>query len=198
MQRTESGGGLSGAGRDSSGGAPTITETEMDETVNSLLEMIASEREAKSALEHHLETATAALENERSARVTAEDELAAARADADDDADAAEQKLREATDIIGELRQALLDVMRVKDGSVNGSDGGGARRSNSSKAPKSPKSPARPPKQAPVHNPNKSRWLEGDRERGIRTGAGKRRTRTARRMRTNRRTPTPTRAGGLS
>jgi len=161
MQRTESGGGLSGAGRDSSGGAPTITETEMDETVNSLLEMIASEREAKSALEHHLETATAALENERSARVTAEDELAAARADADDDADAAEQKLREATDIIGELRQALLDVMRVKDGSVNGSDGGGARRSNSSKAPKSPKSPARPPKQAPVHNPNKSRWLEG-------------------------------------
>ena len=160
--------------------------------------MIASEREAKSALEHHLETATAALENERSARVTAEDELAAARADADDDADAAEQKLREATDIIGELRQALLDVMRVKDGSVNGSDGGGARRSNSSKAPKSPKSPARPPKQAPVHNPNKSRWLEGDRERVIRTGAGKRRTRTARRMRTNRRTPTPTRAGGLS
>ena len=51
--------------------------------------------------------------------------------------------------------------MRVKDGSVNGSDGGGARRSNSSKAPKSPKSPARPPKQAPVHNPNKSRWVEG-------------------------------------
>ena len=99
MRRAESGGGLSGAGRESSGGAPTITEEEMDDTVNSLLEMIATEREAKSALEHHLRTATAALEEERRRRVSAEDDLAETREAADDDADAAEQKLREATDL---------------------------------------------------------------------------------------------------
>jgi len=166
MRRAESGGGLSGAGRDSSGGAPTITEEEMDDTVNSLLEMIATEREAKSALEHHLRTATAALEEERRRRVSAEDDLAETREAADDDADAAERKLREATDIIGELRQALLDVMRVKDGSVNGSDGG--RRSSSSQQPKSPETSR--PQQG--RDPNKSRWLEGGGGGGGGGGAG--------------------------
>ena len=167
MRRAESGGGLSGAGRESSGGAPTITEEEMDDTVNSLLEMIATEREAKSALEHHLRTATAALEEERRRRVSAEDDLAETREAADDDADAAERKLREATDIIGELRQALLDVMRVKDGSVNGSDGG--RRLSSSQQPKSPETSR--PQQG--RDPNKSRWLEGGGEgRGGGGGAG--------------------------
>ena len=167
MRRAESGGGLSGAGRESSGGAPTITEEEMDDTVNSLLEMIATEREAKSALEHHLRTATAALEEERRRRVSAEDDLAETREAADDDADAAERKLREATDIIGELRQALLDVMRVKDGSVNGSDGG--RRLSSSQQPKSPETSR--PQQG--RDPNKSRWLEGGGEgRGEGGGAG--------------------------
>ena len=139
----------------------------MDDTVNSLLEMIATEREAKSALEHHLRTATAALEEERRRRVSAEDDLAETREAADDDADAAERKLREATDIIGELRQALLDVMRVKDGSVNGSDGG--RRLSSSQQPKSPETSR--PQQG--RDPNKSRWLEGGGEgRGGGGGAG--------------------------
>ena len=164
MRRAESGGGLSGAGLESSGGAPTITEEEMDDTVNSLLEMIATEREAKSALEHHLQTATAALEEERRRRVSAEDDLAETREAADDDADAAERKLREATDIIGELRQALLDVMRVKDGSVNGSDGG--RRSSSSQQPKSPETSR--PQQG--RDQDKSRGLEG--EGGVGGGGG--------------------------
>lgn len=127
------------------GGAPgegepgTISAEEMDETVNSLLEMITAERDKATALETHLDRAMGELEAERDAHHAMKSALAAHKDAVAEEFTAQEQKLREATEIIGELRHALLQVMHVRDGSVAGgsvrgpgSDGGrsaGSRRS---------------------------------------------------------------------
>ena len=92
----------------------------MDETVNSLLEMITAERDKATALEHHLDRAMGELETERDAHHAMKSALAAHKDAVAEEFTAQEQKLREATEIIGELRHALLQVMHVRDGSVAG------------------------------------------------------------------------------
>ena len=133
--------------------AMTPTQEEMDETVHSLLEMITAERDRAGALETHLERLTTELDLEREARTRAQNALAervSPRA-TDEDFSAQERKLREATEIIAELRRALLSVMQVREGSVfggsareeksgshggSGSDGGSSRRSAGGRSPR--------------------------------------------------------------
>ena len=108
-------------GGDPGEGEPgTISAEEMDETVNSLLEMITAERDKATALEHHLDRAMDELETERDAHHAMKSALAAHKDAVAEEFTAQEQKLREATEIIGELRHALLQVMHVRDGSVAG------------------------------------------------------------------------------
>jgi len=116
------------------GDGPGISEEEIDETVNSLLEMITAEREAKCALEGHAARAVEELQMERDAHVAEREAhvamqhaLSAHKDATAEEFVAQEQKLREATAIMSELRQALLQVMHVKEGSVAGASarGGG-------------------------------------------------------------------------
>ena len=129
--------------------AMTPTQEEMDETVHSLLEMITAERDKAGALETHLERLTTELDLEREARLNAQSALAESDAATEEDFSAQERKLREATEIIGELRRALLSVMQVREGSVfggsareggshrgPGSDGGSSRRSAGGRSPR--------------------------------------------------------------
>ena len=122
--------------------AMTPTQEEMDETVHSLLEMITAERDRAGALETHLARLTTELDLEREARLSAQNVLAVRERETDEDFSAQERKLREATEIIAELRGALLSVMQTREGSVFGgsaleggshggpsSDGGSSRRS---------------------------------------------------------------------
>ena len=136
--------------------AMTPTQEEMDETVHSLLEMITAERDRAGALETHLERLTTELDLEREARTRAQNALAervSPRA-TDEDFSAQERKLREATEIIAELRRALLSVMQVREGSVfggsareggshkgSGSDGGSSRRSAGGRSPRGARKP---------------------------------------------------------
>ena len=65
-------------GGDPGEGEPgTISAEEMDETVNSLLEMITAERDKATALEHHLDRAMGELETERDAHHAMKSALAA-------------------------------------------------------------------------------------------------------------------------
>ena len=114
----------SGGGGGNGGSSNVITEEEMDETVNALLEMITSEREAKSVLEGHLERAMTELDAEREAHVAMKDALSAHKDTTAEEFTAQEQKLREATGIISELRQALLQVMHEKVESQAATDPG--------------------------------------------------------------------------
>ena len=109
--------------------ALTPSQEEMDETVHSLLEMITSERDKAYAYELGLEKATNELDTERSIRITSQRNFAAHKRLTEDEFFTQERKLREATEIIGELRQALLSVMQVREGSVYGGSvvGGSAR-----------------------------------------------------------------------
>ena len=129
--------------------AMTPTQEEMDETVHSLLEMITVERDKAGALETHLERLTTELDLEREARLNAQSELTERDAATEEDFSAQERKLREATEIIAELRRALLSVMQVREGSVfggsareggshrgPGSDGGSSRRSAGGPSPR--------------------------------------------------------------
>jgi len=132
-------GGGGGGGGGGEGGDPaaagdaapaSCSQEEMDDTVNSLLEMITAERDKAAALETHLDRASDELATERDAHHAMKRALAAHKAATSAEFDAQERKLREATEIIGELRQALVQVMHAREGSVAGgqsqagSDGG--------------------------------------------------------------------------
>lgn len=119
--------------------AQTPSQEDMDETVHSLLVMITAERDKAHSLEVHLEKCTADLSDERDARLRARRDFETHKRVTEDEFTTQERKLREATEIIGELRQALLSVMQVREGSVyggsvvggshrgpGGSDGGGS------------------------------------------------------------------------
>ena len=134
--------------------AMTPTQEEMDETVHSLLEMITAERDRAGALETHLERLTTELDLEREARLNAQSALAEREVATEEDFSAQERKLREATEIIAELRRALLSVMQVREGSVfggsareggshkgSGSDGGSSRRSAGGRSPRGARKP---------------------------------------------------------
>jgi len=116
--------------------AATPTREEMDETVHSLLEMITAERDKAAALESHLERATSELDAERNARVRSQTKFAERARATEEEFSAQERKLREATEIISELRRALLSVMRLRensaaDGSQRGSGSDGGRSGSS-------------------------------------------------------------------
>ena len=118
-------GGGGGGGGGGEGGDPaaagdaapaSCSQEEMDDTVNSLLEMITAERDKAAALETHLDRASDELATERDAHHAMKRALAAHKAATSAEFDAQERKLREATEIIGELRQALVQVMHAREG----------------------------------------------------------------------------------